>query len=207
MVVDHPLHPSHFVTKLWSYFIPEPPSEAVRVALEQRYVQSGNQIRPIVEAILCSPEFYEGGAMVKPPVVWMVGMLRAQGMGITTSSWEWLSTGAGQRLFYPPDVSGWDDDAWLDTSTTRGRWDIVYTVLNGRTIYPSTTTYQAETAQEAVDRALSFWGDPPLRDDTRAALLTFSQGAISATANSSLRAQRQNALRHLVAMSPDYQTS
>ena len=26
-------------------------------------------------------------------------------------------TSAGQRLFYPPNVSGWDDTRWLDTST------------------------------------------------------------------------------------------
>ena len=29
---------------------------------------------------------------------------------------------AGQQLFYPPDVAGWEDDRWLDTSTWRGRW-------------------------------------------------------------------------------------
>ena len=28
--------------------------------------------------------------------------------------------GQGQRLFHPPNVAGWDDDRWLDTSTLRG---------------------------------------------------------------------------------------
>ena len=28
---------------------------------------------------------------------------------------------AGQRLFYPPNVAGWDDERWLDTATFRGR--------------------------------------------------------------------------------------
>ena len=29
---------------------------------------------------------------------------------------------AGQRPFRPPNVSGWDEERWLDTSSYRGRW-------------------------------------------------------------------------------------
>ena len=71
--------PSFFVAKLWSYFIPEPPSADVAGRLERLYVDSGNQIRPVLEAILCSPELYEGPRMTKPPVVLNAGMLRALG--------------------------------------------------------------------------------------------------------------------------------
>src|SRR3712207_7136403 len=28
-------------------------------------------------------------------------------------------------FFFPPNVSGWDDSAWLDTSRWRARWEIV----------------------------------------------------------------------------------
>ena len=31
-----------------------------------------------------------------------------------------VATGAGQHLFYPPNVSGWDDTRWLDTATVAG---------------------------------------------------------------------------------------
>ena len=60
LVLNHPLHASFFVRKLWGYFVPTPPSAATSAALEQLYVSSGKQIRPVLEAILCSPEFYEG---------------------------------------------------------------------------------------------------------------------------------------------------
>jgi hypothetical protein len=46
MCVRHALHPSFFVNKLWSYFIPTPPSGADRQALERLYVSSGYQVRP-----------------------------------------------------------------------------------------------------------------------------------------------------------------
>ena len=38
LVLTHPLHASFFVRKLWSYFIPTPPSAATAAALEQLYV-------------------------------------------------------------------------------------------------------------------------------------------------------------------------
>ena len=62
--------------------------------------------------------------MVKPPVVQAAGMLRAVGRGIDTPAWAWLCESAGQYLFMPPNVSGWDDTRWLDTATFRARWQM-----------------------------------------------------------------------------------
>ena len=70
----------------------------------------------MLEAILRHPALYTGPRMVKPPVVYTAGLLRGLGRGIDTSAWVWLSEGAGQRLFYPPNVAGWDDTRWLDTT-------------------------------------------------------------------------------------------
>ena len=62
LCIEHPLHPSFAVSKLWSYFIPTPPPDGERRILEQHYVQSGYQIRPLVEAILLHPDLYSGPA-------------------------------------------------------------------------------------------------------------------------------------------------
>ena len=207
LVLAHPLHPSFFVAKLWSYFIPVPPAADVAAALETAYRDSGFQVRPVVEAILCSPEFYEGPRMTKPPAVLAAGLLRARELAIDDERWVWLADAAGQRIYYPPDVSGWDDERWLDTNTVRARWDIVNEVMRGQSITSATwNTYPAETADEAVAKARAFWLDPALTDETVASLREFAAGAIPANANASLRAQRQNALRQLIAASPDYQT-
>ncbi|MGZ8650271.1 MAG: DUF1800 family protein, partial [Solirubrobacteraceae bacterium] len=79
MVVDHDKHPSFFVAKLWSYFIPSPPDAATAASLEALYKGSGYAIRPVLEAILCAPQLYDGPRMVKPPIVLIAGMLRARG--------------------------------------------------------------------------------------------------------------------------------
>ena len=108
LCVEHPLHASFFVTKLWGYFIPSPPDEATLAGLQGLYVGSGYTIRAVVEAILQHPDFYEGPELLTPPVVYNAGLLRSIGRPIDTTSWTWLSANAGQQLFYPPNVSGWD---------------------------------------------------------------------------------------------------
>jgi Protein of unknown function (DUF1800) len=207
MVVAHPKHPSFFVAKLWSYFVPVPPAAAVASKLESLYVASGHQIRPVVEAILCSPEFHEGPRMTKPPAVLAAGLLRARGLGVDRESWVWLTDGAGQRLYYPPDVSGWDDKRWLDTNTVRARWDIVNEVMRGQNITSATwSSYPEETPAQALADARAFWQGPTLTAETVASLSDFAATCVGATPKPSLRAQRQNALRQLIAASPDYQT-
>jgi hypothetical protein len=71
MCVHHPMHPSFFVNKLWSYFIATPPSDSDRQALESLYASGGYQVRPVLEAILLHPDFHAGARMVKPPVVFV----------------------------------------------------------------------------------------------------------------------------------------
>jgi uncharacterized protein (DUF1800 family) len=210
LCVENPLHPTFFVTKLWSYFVPTPPSEATRERLASLYVSSGLQIRPVLEEILISPDFYEGPPMVKPPVVHLASMLRAVGRPIDTTAWVWLCDEAGQQLFWPPNVAGWDDTRWLDTSRMRARWNIVDFVLDGISVdawdpeepYPTT-----ETAAEALGRALASWGNPELRPEHQAELLDFARRAEALiTANwekGPYRALRQNALLQLIGVSPD----
>jgi uncharacterized protein (DUF1800 family) len=211
LVLTHPLHPSFFVRKLWSYFIPTPPDGATSAALEQLYVSSGLQIRPVLEAILCCPQFYEGPRMVKPPIVLMAGMMRATGRGIENNEWWNKSDRAGQRLYYPPDVSGWNDLRWLDTNTTVGRWDAAGVALAGRMVKNADAdAYPAQTAEQAVAAARAYWGDPDLTPETVAGLLSWAQAVVPATGKpldlARLRAQRYNALRQLIAAGPDYQT-
>jgi uncharacterized protein (DUF1800 family) len=208
LCVEHPLHPSFFVDKLWSYFVPEPPSASVRDGLMSSYRGSGWQIRPVLEAILLGPELYLGPAMVKPPVVQLAGMLRALGRYVDTDAWTWLCEPAGQVLFRPPNVSGWDDTRWLDTSRMRARWNIAHYALDGISVDAWNGAYSAtETADEALARAIASWGSPALRAEHRAELLDFAQRAerlaVASWQRGPYRAMRQNALLQLIATSPD----
>jgi uncharacterized protein (DUF1800 family) len=207
--VHHPKHRSYFVSKLWSYFIPEAPPPATRRALELLYAHDHFAVRPVVEAILKHPRLYTGPRMVKPPVVYLAGMLRATRRGIDTDAWAWLSNQAGQQLFYPPNVSGWDDERWLDTASFLARWNIAGRVLRPHVL--KTSTPAPFDADELVERALVFWGRPSLTASTKRALHRFAARALHDADRNWKRTQYpplvENALRHLIAVSPDLQTS
>ena len=209
LCVSHPLHASFFVRKLWSYFVPVAPDRATQSALEAAY-RKGRQLKPVLQIVLTHPALYDGPRMMKPPVVHVAGLLRRIGAPITTTDWAWIGQLAGQQLFYPPNVAGWDDTRWLDTATFRGRWIGVQRILQGRTLDPAKST--AADAQTVLSRALAFWNQPALSDGTRAALLQFAQTALADAGRQKWKQQQypalvENALRQLIAVSPDVQTS
>jgi uncharacterized protein (DUF1800 family) len=211
LCVTHPDHPAFFVQKMWSYFVPTPPDAATSRALQQLYVQGKYEIRPVVTAILRHPALYEGPPMVKSPVLYTAGLLRRLGRGIDTTAWTWLDSMAGQQLFYPPNVGGWDDTRWLDTATWRGRWWIAQYALDPHALDPGKAG-QPYDAGKLVQAALAFWHDPPLADASLRALQTFAANAL-ANAKSQRWKQQQyppmvlNGLRHLIAVSPELQAA
>ena len=94
LCLDHPAHPRFFVEKLWSYFVPVPPDAATRRALEAIYRDA---LRGAARARRDPPppELYLGPRMVKPPVVYTAGLLRALGRRVDTSAWVWLPKAPG----------------------------------------------------------------------------------------------------------------
>jgi uncharacterized protein (DUF1800 family) len=210
LCLHHPKHSSFFVDKLWRYFVPTTADAATRRSLESLY-REDFQIRPVVEAILVHPAVHAGPRMVKPPAVYTAGLLRAIGRGIDTQAWSWLSSQAGQRLFMPPNVSGWDDEQWLDTATFRGRWEVANYASRPYALTDKQAASLPSEPQALVDGAIKFWGSPTLRPATRAALVGFATKAMSDAdqrwKKTSYRFLTANALRQLIAVSPDLQTS
>jgi len=211
LCLQQPLHASFFVEKLWSYFVPTPPSAATLAGLEQIYRQ-GYAVKPVVQAILRHPDLYEGERMVKPPIVHTAGLLRRIGMGITTTDWAWIGQMAGQQLFYPPNVAGWDDTRWLDTATFLGRWTGAARIIQDRNVNPNhPPANQPSDPATLVTSALAFWRNPALTSGTLRVLNEFARRATTtATADWEKKAYPpliENALRQLIAVSPDLQTA
>ena len=115
--------------------------------------------------------------------------------------WTRLDDQSGQRLFYPPDVAGWDDTRWLDTATFRGRWFLAANALAPFRLDERTGPRLQPTM--LLDRATHLLGGPVLSPTTRHALLSFTRAALD-QANSAVV---ENSLRQLVAVSPDLLTA
>jgi uncharacterized protein (DUF1800 family) len=209
LCVHHRQHPSFFVNKLWGYFIPVPPKTGTRRSLQRIYVRSGYKVEPVVEAILLHPALYTGPRMVKPPAVYLAGLLRGLGRGVDTEAWTWLLSLAGQQLFYPPNVAGWDDTRWLDTATFRARWEIAAYAIRPR-VLKDNAKHVPHDPHKLLHRAEAVFGHPTLTGHTEATLTRFAKRAM-ADANADWKKRSypplvENALRQLLATAPDLQT-
>ncbi len=167
-------------------------------------------MRPVVEAILRHPALYDGPRMVKSPAVYLAGLLRSLRRGIDTEAWTWLLSLAGQQLFYPPNVAGWDDTRWLDTATFRARWMIASNAIQPHSLDAGKVKLPLDAAV-LVSRAERFLGKPALTSQTHDDLTRFARTALH-DANADWKKRQypalvENALRQLVAVSPDLQTS
>lgn len=197
LCLQHPKHAAYFVQKLWSYFVPTAADGTTQSALLSLY-RKDYEIAPVVRAILRHPALYDGPRLVKQPVVYTAGLLRVLGRPVDGNAWTQLALQSGQRLFYPPDVAGWDYTRWLDTATFRARWFIAAKALSS---FRSAAT---ETKPPALlERATHLLGDPTLSAKTRHALLGFAGAALKAAPPATV----EIALRQLVAVSPDFNTA
>jgi uncharacterized protein (DUF1800 family) len=210
LVLERPEHPKYFVTKLWSYFSPEPLPTADARAAAAIYLSSGKQIRPLVEAMLMHPLVYAGASLVKPPIVQIAGMLRGIDRYIDTDAWVWESSLVGQTPFYPPNVGGWDSTQWLNTATWLGRFNLTSQMIVSKQVLQPGKTKPVVNARKMTEQAIAYWGSPTLSKATVAALRSYAQSAGFDSASATWEAEQYpvvalNALRALVVASPDYQ--
>ncbi len=153
--------------------------------------------------------------MVKSPVVYTAGLLRTRGDRIATEDWIYLNAMAGQQLFYPPNVSGWNDEHWLDTSTFRARWLIARRALHKHAVNPEhakPADRPPADPQKLVDSALGWWGSLRVSPNTRASLLDYAEKTMASAIADEGRQKTfplmtYNGLRHLAAVSPEMQTA
>lgn len=110
--------------KLWAFFAGSRPSPDVIEHLRTSAIAADFAITPWLRALLTHPEFYTSPArtgLVRPPTDYVVAVLVASGLRSEVGTPWWLLEGMGQRLLFPPDVSGWKDNAYWINASAFGR--------------------------------------------------------------------------------------
>jgi uncharacterized protein (DUF1800 family) len=124
LAVAKPESAAFVVGRLWFRLVsPTPPPAATLARLVAAY-GSKRDIEAVLKAIAADPAFRDSAsAIVKQPVEWAVGLMRA--LGIRPSALDDKTKlkvlaglkGMGQVPFRPPSVGGWPSGAsWLTTS-------------------------------------------------------------------------------------------
>jgi uncharacterized protein (DUF1800 family) len=150
------------------------------------YRRSGTQIRPVLQIILSHPALYASlnePDQVKSPLVYTAGMLRKTNQFITTDSWTWMLDDMGQRPFYPPNVSGWEqDEAWLTTASVRARYQAASQVIRAMKIKDGSIP-KTQTPAQALSQAIRMTGRPWISAQSRASLTRFSRDSVATKTN------------------------
>jgi uncharacterized protein (DUF1800 family) len=113
-------------TKLWNGFATEgaPPAD-VLAAMRTALVSNDFAVVPWVRAMLTHEAFYADSVqagLVRTPVEYVVALLHATGLPSAVATPTWLMDAMGQRLLYPPNVSGWRPNGyWINASSMEGR--------------------------------------------------------------------------------------
>lgn len=115
--------------KLWAYFAYPDPEPAIVRALAATFREHDYELRPMLRQLFSAEEFYSGKAMgtqIKSPAQFLVRL--CADLGIEDVPYDRLaqaSTALGQRLFYPPNVKGWDGNrAWINANALLIRYNI-----------------------------------------------------------------------------------
>ena len=201
-------HARFLLRKLWHEFIVSEPDTRTMNALVKAYLakvggRPGLRLRPVLRLILTHPALFESISepnMVKPPVVYVVGMFRAVRANVTDDlAYRFLDL-MGQVPYNPPNVSGWEGgEAWLNTNTVLSRFALAGELLDRVPL----TDVPGETAAKALTRAIAGAGDPWLATRSHAAIADYASRA--PTGSPDLRQERQRMIRALALAGPDGQ--
>ena len=116
--------------KFYKYFIYEQPNDIIVQQLADILIENNYDIKPLMIELLNSEHFFDEnfyGSKYKDPVTHSIGSLRQLYIDINQSIdvpytlnelLRYVQFIGGQRLFYPPDVSGWPGYRyWINTYT------------------------------------------------------------------------------------------
>ncbi|MCS6802861.1 MAG: DUF1800 domain-containing protein [Chloroflexota bacterium] len=215
LAVSHPATARFIATKLYVYFVDDHPSKQTIDRLATIFTQNGYELKPLVRAILLSPEFSSPAAYhakIKSPVDFVIGSVKALGIPAFPQLAATL-TSLGQALFNPPTVKGWPEGVeWISASSLLARQNFANQLTSGRNAARRPWITPAEDLaalglrkdEEVVDFYLNLLVDGDVTPAMRNALLAYLASGSRAPGRRGWDGKVRG-LIHLIMSSPVYQ--
>ena len=137
LTLSHPACATFIVRKLFRFFVSETaePSEALLEPLAEGFRLRNYDVSWVVGELLGSWVFRSPAAVrqrVKSPAEFCVGLARGLGGAVGTKHVAAAMSRMGQRLYFPPDVSGWaGGPAWLTSAALIDRQNLAADATSG----------------------------------------------------------------------------
>jgi uncharacterized protein (DUF1800 family) len=162
LLLDQPAADEFVVRRLWFRLVSAgPPDAATLDRLTTAYAEQ-RDVRALLAALVREAAFLdESSSLVKQPVEWAVGLMRA--LGVRPSRLEPRAQkklaatllGMGQLPFLPPSVGGWPaGGAWLTTAAALSRVEAARLLAATASLPAEVTRTSARNRPEAIRRLL-----------------------------------------------------
>lgn len=216
--------------RLFSFFGYDNPEPEIVEALADVYFANQYAIRGVLSAIftpgagLASEAFYSDKALkakVKSPTEYVISSWRRLGGTIFTAQMARNASNSmpqmGQRLFYPPDVSGWHEGVeWINTTFDLARFNYANSLAilqgnqGGIAVEAILSAYNLQTAEQIVDHFFNRLTQRTPTYETRSNLIKYMYAKDDGTPGSFVLNQdtinkKVRGLLHLIMMTPDFQ--
>ncbi len=128
-LVGLPVSPQFIAGRVWTRFVSDtPPDPSTLATLVAAYGQ-GHDVTALLRAVAHAPAFRDpASVIVREPVLWLVGVLRALNLPASKVPVGALAgglAGLGQVPFAPPNVGGWPAGTpWLTTASALARLNL-----------------------------------------------------------------------------------
>ena len=135
IILEQPVTAEYIAAKIYRFFVREDPSPALRAELGAILRDNGYELRPLLETLFLSRDFYSEasyGGHIKGPVVHVVTMLKQLGAEDVPGVPDFNDTtiALGQHLLNPPSVAGWAQGrAWITPALLQARGNVAFNYL------------------------------------------------------------------------------
>ncbi len=211
----HPETAKRLARRLWTWFVSEtvtaPDAWVDKIA--QTYLRNDTNMKPVVRAVLLSPEFLSSGSHYQRygwPVEFVVRSLKEVGrVGFSVDAALTPLVNMGQQLFEPPDVNGWDvGPGWFSTGGMLARMNFAAALatnqrfeLRSQVIAAGAGSTPESLLAFVLDR-LSLRAPAP---EVRTALLDYVRAGGAWTGSDTQILNKTGGLFHLLTGSGEYQ--
>jgi len=130
-----PLIASFICEKLYKYFVSPNVNDTIVSLMADTFMLDFN-IANVLRTLFKSEHFFDSlslGTQIKSPYDLSINYLKVTGFTITQEFKQgliYLNGVAGQNIFNPVDVAGWQGDHdWINSSTLTGRWEVMQYII------------------------------------------------------------------------------
>ena len=206
VICDQEQHGRFIAAKLFAYFAYNDPEPEVVDRLARIYLDAGTELRPLVRAILLSPEMYSPRALwtkVKAPLEHVVMTCRMLEIPDEVPTARNELARQGQILFTPPDVSGWPSGlTWVTAAALLSRMNFANDSVAE---FDPLVFGVAASAQAIVDTHLRRLGPLQVEADTRQELIDYLAPGDGSLPRGEALLIRLRGLAHIILSLPEWQ--